>query len=161
VNIEVLERMGAAEPFDTGFSHLLAESTMRHPLTVVARIVAAGAAVFALLGACGRPPTAPSNAGNEAIVGIWEGSIGADAATLTIALAGDEPDGSVTVAGATYPTDRGLQSRVTSRENVILIFRASNATLHLVGSVSQDGRRFSGTASGPWAANRPFAFTKR
>jgi hypothetical protein len=160
VNIEILERVGR-EPFDTEFSHLLAESTMRHPLTVVARIVAAGAAVFALLGACGRPPTAPSNAGNEAIAGTWDGSIGPDTATLSIALAGDEPDGSLTVAGATHPVDRALQSRVTSRENIILVFRTPGASLHLVGSVSQDGRRFSGTASGAWPANRPFSFTKR
>jgi hypothetical protein len=65
------------------------------------------------------------------------------------------------VAGATYPVDRGLQSRVTRPESVILVFRTPSATLQLVGSVSQDGRRFSGTASGAWPASRAFSFTKR
>jgi hypothetical protein len=134
---------------------------MLQPLIVVARIVAAGAAVFALLGACGRPPTAPSPRDAEALVGAWTGSIGSEAATLEITLIGDIPDGTVTLAGSAYLTERSQQSRLTGRQNVILVFRASSRLLHLVGGVSADGTRFSGTASGLWETNQPFVFTKR
>lgn len=134
---------------------------MPQPLIVVARIVAAGAALFALLGACGRPPTAPSPRPSEALAGSWVGSIGSEPATLVLSAAGDIPDGTVIVAGDTYVTERSQQSRLTSRENVVLVFRASSRVLHLVGAVSADGSRFSGTASGLWDTPQPFVFTKR
>jgi hypothetical protein len=134
---------------------------MPQPLIVVARIVATGAAVFALLGACGRPPTAPSPRAGEPLIGSWAGSIGSEPATLELTLIGDIPDGTVTLAGSAYLTERSQQNPVTGRPNVILVFRASSRLLHLVGGVSADGTRFSGTASGLWETNQPFVFTKR
>jgi hypothetical protein len=133
---------------------------MRH-LTVVARIVAAGAAVFAILGACGKPPTAPSARVADELLGTWTGSIGSDPASLTVGVSTGLPDASLTLGAATYLTDRSQQAPVQGRENVLLFFRASTASLHLLGSVSADGRRFTGNASGPWPASRPFTFTKR
>ena len=137
---------------------------MRHRLVRVCQVLTAGAAVFTVLWACGRAPTQPSRV-ESTLDGTWEGSLNSPstppvAATLTVTMNGRVPTGTLRAGGVTYEIDQARQTPVDPNVVVTLYFRAT-PPITLVGQISDDNRRMTGTATGLVAGGQTFAFARR
>ena len=137
---------------------------MRQPLVRACQLLAAGAAVFTVLWACGRAPTEPTRP-DRTLGGTWEGALSAPstpsaAATLTIADTGPRPTGTLRVGGVTYETDQDRQTPVDPNVVVTLYFRAT-PTITLVGQISDDNRQMTGSVTGLVTGGQSFVFIRR
>ena len=137
---------------------------MRHGLVRTCQVLAAGAALFTVLWACGRAPTEPTRP-DKTLEGSWEGSLNAPStppatATLTLSNNGAIPVGTLRVDGVTYETDRDRQTPVDPNVVVTLYFRASPA-ITLVGNISDDNRQMTGSVTGLVTGGQTFVFVRR
>ena len=137
---------------------------MQHPMVRACQLLAAAAAVFTVLWACGSAPTRPSRA-DKTLDGTWEGSLNAPstppvAATLTVATTGNVPNGTLRAGGVTYETDTARQTPVNPNVVVTLYFRNS-PPITLVGQISDDNRQMTGSLNGLIAGGQSFVFNRR
>jgi hypothetical protein len=135
---------------------------MRNVLVPAAQSLAAAAAVFTVLWACGSPPTRPSTVD---LNGTWEGTIQAPpepalSAWVVITSEGSVPVPTMTIGQTVYEPNRSPASSQTGTSFVLNV-RSGQTLVTLTGQVSPDGRSMSGQISGLSPGTRLFTFDRR
>jgi hypothetical protein len=135
---------------------------MHTRLVRVCQVVTAGAALFAVLWACGRPPTQPSA---RDLAGTWEGTIQpppepALSARLVIAADGSAPVPTLTVDGTIYDASSSPGSVLTGTSFVLNV-RSGQTLVTLTGQVNPPRTVMSGQVTGLSPGVRFFTFDRR
>jgi hypothetical protein len=126
--------------------------------------VAAGAALLAVLGACGFAPTGRTVARPprprppdvtttiRSLTGTWDASARAGGDTIRLSMSlqqsGDAVRGTLTVAGLDYPTDSRVWSRIDHRGQITLIFGQLPEHIVVDGRIDASGDRFEASLTG-------------
>jgi hypothetical protein len=138
---------------------------MSHRLVRACQVLTAGAALFAVLWACGNPPTEPSPPGLADLAGTWDGRLLAPpdpelAAHLVIVVSGGSPAATLEAAGVTYVADDSRQGTLAG-VNFVLHVRNGSTPVTLIGQISRDKTQLTGRTTGLPPVDRGFTFIRR